>query len=202
MAMTSDSNSTTQADPGEQSALDRASHETVPAFNRTTHWRESLGDGTQVLIRPICKDDGDMERAFIESLSPMSRENRFLGQLKASDDVIRQLTDIDYERDMAFIALHGGAGEQTEIGVGRFCLAKDGESCECAVAVSDAWQRKGLGTLLMGHLIDVARQRGIKRMVSIDMAENLAMRHLAESLGFDRKIEDDYPSQVIHTLDL
>jgi hypothetical protein len=51
MAMTSDSNSTMQADAGEQTALDRERRETVPAFNRTTQWRESLGDGTQVIPR-------------------------------------------------------------------------------------------------------------------------------------------------------
>ena len=103
---------------------------------------------------------------------------------------------------MAFIALRHDAGEKREIGVSRFCVSKDGESCECAVAVSDEWQDKGLGTLLMRHLIEVARQRGIKRMISIDMAENVGMRKLAKSLGFDRKIYVDYPSEVIHTLDL
>jgi GNAT superfamily N-acetyltransferase len=68
--------------------------------------------------------------------------------------------------------------------------------------VSDAWQGKGLGTLLMRHLIDVARQRGIKRMFSIDMAGNPGMRNFAASLGFDRKMDHEYPGGVIHTLDL
>jgi len=201
-AMISNTDSTTQSDVGTTATRDQAGPETAPDFNRSMVWHEKLGDGTQILIRPIGKDDGDLERAFIDRLSPMSREYRFLGQMKASDDEITRLTDIDYQRDMAFIALLERTGESAEIGVGRFCLAKDGESCECAVAVSDEWQHKGLGTLLMGHLIDVARRRGIKRMVSVDMAENLAMRKLAESLGFDRRIEADYPSQVIHTLDL
>lgn len=78
----------------------------------------------------------------------------------------------------------------------------DGASCECAVAVSDEWQRKGLGTLLMRHLIDVGRQRASKRMVSIDMAENGAMREWAASLGFNRRIQAGYPAEAIHTLEL
>ena len=200
--MTSSGNSTTQAKPRETTGLGQASHEAVPGFDPAMHWHEKLRDGTLVLIRPICKDDGGQERAFIERLSPQSRKYRFLGQMTVSDDLVRRMTDIDYERDMAFIALRHDAGEKREIGVGRFCIAKDGESCECAVAISDEWQHKGLGKLLMRHLIEVARQRGIKRMVSIDMAENVAMRNLAESLGFERKIEDDYPDEVIHTLDL
>jgi len=120
--------------------------------------------------------------------------------MKVSDDLIRRMTDLDYERDMAFVVLRDDAGDAREIGVARFCVAKDGESCECAVTVSDEWQHKGVGTLLMRRLIDVARQRGIKRMISIDMAGNMAMRSLAESLGFDRTIKDDYPSEVMHTL--
>jgi GNAT superfamily N-acetyltransferase len=201
-AMTTSGNSTTQAKPYETTGLGQASHETVPGSDPAMHWHEKLRDGTQILIRPIRKDDGGLEREFIERLSPESREYRFLGQVKVSDDMVRRMTDIDYERDMAFIALRHDAGEKREIGVGRFCIAKDGESCECAVAVSDEMQHKGLGTLLMGHLIEVARQRGIKRMVSVDMAGNVAMRDLAKSLGFDRKVEDDYSSEVIHTLHL
>jgi hypothetical protein len=54
----------------------------------------------------------------------------------------------------------------------------------------------------MRHLIEVARHRGIKRTLSIDVAENAGMRNLGKSLGFNRKIYDDYPSEVSHTLDL
>lgn len=200
--MTTSATLTAQAKPGETTGIGQTNQEMVAGFDSAMHWHDKLRDGTLVLIRPIGKDDGALERAFIERLSPESREYRFLGQVKVSDDLVRGLTDVDYQRDMAFIALRHGAGEKREIGVSRFCIAKDGQSCECAVAVSDEWQHKGLGTLLMRHLIEVARQRGIKRMVSVDMAGNVAMRKLAESLGFDRKIESDYPSQVIHTLDL
>ena len=200
--MTFSASSTTQAKPHEATGPDRTSQEAVAGFDPAMHWHDKLRDGTRVLIRPIGKDDGALERAFIERLSPESREYRFLGQVAVSDDLVRALTDLDYRRDMAFIALRHDAGEKREIGVSRFCVARDGESCECAVAVSDEWQDKGLGTLLMRHLIEVARRRGIKRMLSIDMAENAGMRNLAKSLGFDRKICDDYPSEVIHTLDL
>jgi GNAT superfamily N-acetyltransferase len=176
--------------------------EAIRDFDPMSHWHETLRDGTQVLIRPIAKEDAALERTFIERLSPQSRENRFLGQMNASDDVARRLTDIDYRRDMAFIALRHDAGEKREIGVSRFYLSDDGSSCECAVTVADEWQGKGLGHLLMRHLIEVARQRGIKRMFSIDLAANKQMRELAASLGFERKVDRDYPSQVIHSLAL
>ena len=176
--------------------------EAIPDFDPMAHWHETLRDGSRVLIRPISEQDAGLERAFIERLSPTSRGYRFLGQIKPTDDVVRRLTDIDYRRDMAFVALRHEAREKREIGVSRFCVSDDGASCECAVAVSDEWQGRGLGHLLMRHLIEVARQRGIKRMFSIDSAANQQMRDLAASLGFERKVDHDYPSEVVYSLDL
>lgn len=165
-------------------------------------WHETLRDGTRVLIRPIQKEDAGLERAFIERLSAESRGYRFLGQMKVSDEMLRRLTDINYRRDMAFVALRHEAGQTTEIGVSRYCISDDGSSCECAVAVGDEWQGRGLGYLLMRHLIDVARQRGIKRLFSIDAVGNQRMRSLAEDLGFQRQVDHDFPSQVVHSLAL
>ncbi|NCT66227.1 MAG: GNAT family N-acetyltransferase [Rhodanobacteraceae bacterium] len=166
-------------------------------------WSETLADGTHITIRPLGKQDAALERAFIAHLSPRSRRLRFLGQLKEpSDAFVRQLTDIDYRRDMAFVALMRQEGEEHAIGISRYSTSADGQSSECAVAVSDEWQKKGLGTLLMRHLIDMARSRGVRTMVSIDAADNAEMRDLAAFLGFRRRTDFDNPSLVIHTLDL
>ncbi len=148
------------APPSVVTWLSKPGNEAIADFDPMAHWHETLRDGTRVLIRPIGKEDAGIERAFIERLSPESKEYRFLGQINPSDDMIRRLTDIDYRRDMAFVALRHEAGEKREIGVSRFCISDDGASCECAVAVSDKWQGRGLGHLLMRHLIEVARQRG------------------------------------------
>jgi GNAT superfamily N-acetyltransferase len=172
----------------------------VAEFDTAHHWQETLRDGTRVLIRPMRKEDASLEREFLERLSPQSRAYRFLGQVKVSDELVRQLTNVDSGRDLAFVAVRHDAGEKKEVGVSRFCLSDDGASCECAVAVSDEWQGRGLGHLLMRHLIEVARQRGIKRMFSVDMATNRPMRDLATSLGFEHKINADYPSEVIYSL--
>ncbi len=200
--MSSTSSPTAKTAPREANGLAGAGNKPVPGFDPEFHWRETLGDGTRVLIRPIRKEDAALERAFIERLSPLSRGYRFLGQMKVSDDMIRRLTDIDYQRDMAFVALRHDSGQKMEIGVSRFCTSEDGASCECAGVVGDEWQGRGLGHLLMRHLIEVARQRGIKRMYSIDAAGNQEMRRLAEDLGFERKVDHDSPNEVIYSLDL
>jgi GNAT superfamily N-acetyltransferase len=166
-------------------------------------WSATLKDGTRVLIRPIHKEDAAIERAFLKRLSPESRRLRFLGQMsEPSEGLIRNLTEIDYRRDMAFVALVHRDGEKREIGVARYSTSADGKNCECAVTVGDEWRNRGLGTLLMQHLIDVARSRGVQSMMSIDEADNTGMRDLAKFLGFRRKRDPDDPTLVIHTLTL
>ena len=168
-----------------------------------TQWQEKLLDGTSVLIRPITDADVTLERRFIEQLSPQSRRFRFLGEIKTpSPELLRQFTHLDHASEVAFVALIADGADKREIGVSRYSARTDGLSCECAVAVSDEWQNRGLGTLLMQHLIDVARQRGIEVMYSMDANDNHAMRDLADHLGFQRKPDPDDATQVLHTLDL
>jgi GNAT superfamily N-acetyltransferase len=166
-------------------------------------WNETLSDGTRVIIRPIRREDAALERAFIRRLSPESRRLRFLGQIgDPSDALVRSLTDIDYRRDVAFVALVHRDGEKREIGVARYSTGAGGNACECAVTVADEWRNRGLGVALMRHLIDVARERGIRSMFSIDEADNGAMRELARFLGFTRRRNPDDATQVVHTLAL
>jgi len=166
-------------------------------------WKEKLRDGSSVLIRPIQAGDGDIERKFIERLSARSRRYRFLGEIAVpSAKLVNQLTHPDPTHDAAFVALIADGAEKREIGVARFSAGSDMSRCECAIAVSDDWQGRGLGTIMMRHLIDIARQRGFKSMYSIDAGDNEPMRELAEHLGFERRHDPDDATQVIHTLDL
>lgn len=161
----------------------------------------TLLDGSEVTIRALRRKDAELDRAFIRNLSPESRWMRFLGQIgEPGDSLIRKLTDLDYRRDMAFIALSRGGGVDQAIGVSRYSLSPDGQSCECAVAVADAWQGKGLGTILMRDLIDIARKRGVRSMFSVDANENERMRELARDLGFERKRDPTDSTRVIHRL--
>lgn len=164
-------------------------------------WSETLRDGRHVVIRPITPQDARAERAFIESLSLQARRFRFLGQARhPSEQLIERLTDIDYVHEVAFVAVVADDSREKIVGVGRYSTDRQGTACECAVTVGDEWQNLGLGTLLMRHLIEVARARGIRRMFSIDSAENIRMLDLAKFLGFDTRVDPDDSSQVIHEL--
>ena len=166
-------------------------------------WNETLDNGTKLLIRAISKDDVELVRDFIERMSPDARRMRFLGQINApSDELIKSLTDLDFDREMALVATIDHDGSEVEIGVSRYATGADPTAAESAVTVADDWQHRGIGTLLMRRLIEVARARGLKRLFSIDDPDNTKMQDLAKDLGFTRHFDPDNPHEVVHTLDL
>lgn len=166
-------------------------------------WTSTLDDGSAVTIRPIRPDDAAREREFIANLSPESRYHRFLsGMQHPSEAMIKKFTEIDHDRDEAYVALIEQNGKPVQIGVSRYYSDADGKGCECAIAIADAWQHKGLATLLMQRLIKTAKARHIERMYSIDAVENAGMRDFAAHMGFKREINPDDHAQVIHTLAL
>ena len=162
-----------------------------------------LRGGTRALIRPIRAQDLALERQFLEALSPRSRRFRFLDTIQSpSPALLKQMVEIDPARDVALIALIAGETGEQQIGVARLCAAPDGRTCEFAVTVSDAWQRKGLGTHLMRRLIDSAVTRGLESMYSVDSADNDLMRGFAVHLGMRRETDPNDSTQVIHNVDL
>jgi GNAT superfamily N-acetyltransferase len=164
---------------------------------------DKLADGTHVLIRSIRDGDIDLERVFIERLSPESRRFRFLGELsRPSDQFLARLVHPRPTDEAAFVALISEGATKREIGVARFSMDADGQSSEFAVCVADDFRHRGLDELLMKHLIGVAKNRGVMRMYSIDAVANSDMRELAHRLGFKRSPDPGDACQVIHTLDL
>ncbi|MGB3621130.1 MAG: GNAT family N-acetyltransferase [Ketobacter sp.] len=149
-----------------------------------TEWQ--LRNGVDVKIRPIRPEDATMERAFIESLSEKSRYYRFMHNVKrVTPEMLARFTQIDYHREMALVALVEEAGEQREIGVSRYVINPDGASCEFAVVILDQWQHTGIGYKLMELLIEAARNKGMEYMDGIVLRDNIPMRKLARSMGFD-----------------
>ena len=169
-------------------------------------WTETLQGGERVLIRPICAGDVASNAKFIEALSPPSKHFLFLGGIAhLSEDALRRLCDPDYAHDMAYVALALEADSDTptrQVGVCRYAGADAARGAEISVAVADEWQRKGLGGLLLRHLIDYARSHGVKRLYSIDAASNERMRRLARHLEFAQHADPDDPTQIIYSREL
>ncbi|HEV8259437.1 MAG TPA: GNAT family N-acetyltransferase [Burkholderiales bacterium] len=85
---------------------------------------------------------------------------------------------------MALIAVVCENGRETEIGVARYAINPDGRSCEFAIALADAWQRKGIGSKLMHSLVDAARSRGLETMQGWVLSGNTRMLALMDGPGF------------------
>ena len=158
-----------------------------------TTWQTS--EGESVTLRPIRPEDAGIEQAFVRGLSPESRHFRFMDTLRElTPMMLARFTQIDYDREMAFVATIGRAGQEVEIGVCRYITNPDGDSCEYAVVVADDWQRRGLGRRLMTQLIEVARARGLQTMIGHVLGSNHGMLDLCHALGFAITESPDDPN--------
>jgi acetyltransferase len=138
-----------------------------------------------VTLRPIRPEDAEMEQAFVKKLSAETRYFRFMDTLRElTPQMLMRFTQIDYDREMAFVATVREGGTEAEVGVARYVANPDGESCEFAVVIADGWQRRGLGRRVMEQLIGVARARGLRAMVGHVFAQNRGMLALCQKLGF------------------
>jgi len=153
-----------------------------------------LADGTRLDLRPIRPEDADLETGFIAALSPRSMRLRFLSGLRElTPQMLARFTQIDYDREMALIAVEGAPARGREVGVCRYVTLPDGETCEFAIVVADAWQEKGLGRRMMARLMEIAAARGLGTMVGYVAVENPGMLELCGALGFTVEPEPGDP---------
>lgn len=176
-------------------AQERYAHMAIHPYPVQLVSRLQLADGTQLTIRPIRPEDAALEQAFTASLSPQTKRFRFMEELKElSRDLLVRFTQLDYDRELALIAVLEAAGDrpEAEIGVARYVRNPDGRSCEFALVVADAWQGKGIGTRLMQELLQAAAARGYQEMEGEVLADNANMLQLMRELGFSvEAVADD-----------
>ncbi|WP_296934922.1 GNAT family N-acetyltransferase [uncultured Marinobacter sp.] len=150
--------------------------------------------GRRVIIRPVLAEDEPAHRAFHELQSPESIRYRFFQYRKHfSREDVAQMVQIDYDREMVFIAnapREDGEGEET-LGTVRTWTDADNLQCEFAVMVHDKMKGEGLGVALMQKMIDYCRSRGTMEMVGNVLPDNRPMLQLAEHLGFEIKFNTE-----------
>jgi acetyltransferase len=127
--------------------------------------------------------------AFHETLSERSVYLRYFHMEKLSErvahDRLIQKCFIDYDREMALVAVRAGAGGAEEIlGIGRLSKNVGTREAEVAVLVTDKVQRQGLGMEIVRRLIVVARDEKLESIEANTLPENIAMRALSAGLGF------------------
>ena len=136
-----------------------------------------LADGTPLVVRPIRPEDEPMLGRFHGALAPEQR---------TSHEGLARLCFIDYAREIGLVAVHRepGAADAEILGVARLGRVHGRDTAEFAVVVADRWQRRGLGTVLLGRLLAVGRAEGVTRLAAMVPEGNAGMRRLCEKLGF------------------
>ena len=169
------------------------SHMAIHPYPSHLQSKMQLPGGTELIIRPIRPEDAEIEQAFIRGLSDKAKYFRFFQPLdELTPAMLARFTQIDYDREMAFIAVTEVKGREIEIAVARYITNADNISCEFAIVVADDWQNKGIARRLIERLIECARDHGLELIRGKVLAENKEMLALAASLGFtSRRTEDD-----------
>jgi acetyltransferase len=152
-------------------------------------------DGRAVLLRPIRPEDAAAHAEAFRRLSAEDVRFRFfsaLGELSAAQ--IARMTQIDYDREMAFVAVERGVdGPDRTVGVSRLIRDPGGAEGEFAVIVDPSWKGQGLARALMQRLFDWGRGVGLRDVVGQVLAENAAMLAFVDALGFRVSASADDP---------
>jgi acetyltransferase len=159
-------------------------------------------DGLAVFIRPIKPEDGPAFVELFNTLSPTSVYYRFFSPLKSlSPNMLARFTQIDYDREVALVALEENTSKKRMLGAARVISDPDGRRAEFSIMVGDPWQGKGVGAKLLDKCLRIAKQCGVQTIWGIVLRENTQMIALGRKLGFKASRTDE-PGELELTIDL
>jgi acetyltransferase len=144
--------------------------------------RLQLADGRRVWLRPLRPSDGPKLIELGQRLSADTIWRRFLRSTRCTAEQIGDLVAVDQIKRVAIAAVAAPTGDAAIVGVGRF-HGDDGQRAEIALLVEDAYQRQGLGRLLLRRLLDEARQRRLRELFGYVLYNNTPMLGLLRSSG-------------------
>ena len=147
-----------------------------------------LKKGKSVVLRPIKPEDEPMEAKMFTTFSKETQKHRFFGPIKnITHELLIRYTQIDYDREIAIIAELSEKAKKRMIGVVRLISDLENTTAEFAIVVGDPWQAQGLGNKFTDYILEIARERGIKKVWAKFLPDNKAMLSIFNKRGF--KIE-------------
>lgn len=161
----------------------------------------ALRDGRPVLLRPVRPEDEPLEEAFFSRVAPEDLYWRFFRRMARLERAeLARLTQIDYDREMAFVAVAQGASGDEILGEVRTVTDPDNEGAEFAIIVRSDLKGNGLARALMDKMIRYCRRREIRTLFASVMTENHSMRRLAQALGMSERAGEDSETRVVELL--
>ncbi|MEQ1532367.1 MAG: bifunctional acetate--CoA ligase family protein/GNAT family N-acetyltransferase [Sideroxydans sp.] len=171
-----------------QPSADRYAHMAIypyPSY-MVSEWQ--LADGTDITIRPIRPEDAQLVKQFVHDLSNETKYFRFMNSVQElTEEMLSRLTQIDYSRELALVAVTELHAQEVQLGVARYAINPDGKTCEFALVVADNITGKGLGQKLMLSLMEAARSKGLEIIEGEVLSHNHNMLKLMTRLGFSIK---------------
>ncbi|MBZ6068398.1 bifunctional acetate--CoA ligase family protein/GNAT family N-acetyltransferase [Aeromonas schubertii] len=160
-----------------------------------------LRSGSRLLLRPIRPEDEPAHKQFVSLVSDEDRYRRFFADVgELGHEELARMTQIDYEREMAFVAVGQEPPYQEQIlAVVRAVSTPDRQDAEFAVLVRSDLKGQGLGRVMMEKMVRYARDKGIGQLSGITMPSNRGMVTLARKVGFKVEVsmEDNLVSMVL-----
>ena len=169
---------------------DRSSRLAIRPYPRELEELVILKDGSQALFRPILPEDEPLLKAFILKVTKEDLYYRYFSEINEfTHEDLANMTQIDYDREMAFVAIRTTDAQNEIIGVTRAVSDPDNIDAEFSVLVRSDLKGLGLGRRLLDKMINYAAEHGLQRLTGITMPNNQGMITLARKLGFDVDIQ-------------
>ena len=169
-----------------------AGHLAIKPYPKDLEERVTI-DGQSILLRPIRPEDEPEHHVLLDGISPEDIRFRFFTTIRTFGHTeLTRFTQIDYDREMAFIASRQSPnGDRETLGVVRAMADPGNQRAEFAILIRGDMKGKGLGRILTDKLIRYCRRNGLTELTGQVLSDNHLMRALAERSGFSVKASDD-----------
>lgn len=158
----------------------------------------TIQNGIKLFIRPIRPEDAPIFETFFESLSARSIYYRFFSTIKKlSREMLARYTQIDYDRQIALVAINEDEAGEKMLGVARIIRESDPEKAEFSVLVRDEYQGLGIGAELLSRCLNIAREQNIEKIWGIVLPENTQMIKLGRKLNFEITRDKDSGEYIL-----
>jgi len=165
------------------------------------HALEQLRDGSPIEVRALRPDDEADMLAALERTSAQSLQRRFFVMKRHFSDKERAFfMNVDFQTHVALVVLAEEAGRKAIVGGGRYVVFEPGRA-EMAFVVIEAWQGRGIGSILMSHLIKLAGDAGLRELTAEVLPENAAMLKVFRKFRF-KTVRGGDPQTIHLVLDL
>jgi acyl-CoA hydrolase/RimJ/RimL family protein N-acetyltransferase len=153
---------------------------------------ETLNDGTEIFFRPVKPTDESSISEMLYSLSEASVQKRYMSRTVAFPHKdVQQLANIDYKNDLAIVGVVPSVTGDEIVAIGEYFLDPKHGHAEVAFIVQDEWQQKGMGTLLLKFLSEIAKKGDVKSFHAKVLQQNKAMLAVFHNSGYNVKTEFD-----------